>query len=390
MAGRNNLVVFFGLSPSGAGEADELRLLGNHIILVANGKTPDVVSIAARSFDLADPRGRTGFVALLGLGEPRASKLKDALASGGHKIRDELGQLAIVFNRAEQTKRFPGRMAISGEHLPGMYWGTGGNGIMTTDDIKHIAEIFPGAAGAIEDLYISACNSSGDVVEWSTIFPRVKTIWAYLHTAPSLATGGRAHIRLWDRATRGHAARINRGIAKGTGRGENVAVWSRIYGLQTGTIEPIETLRARISNGESTFTSFFNGEQIVVDHQAGPLRQYYDDIQSLLRYDDLPAGERRTMEERAEVTIRVIYFDRIRVVFQRQHGRAITSGYSAIGLGAPPDLGTLDRRAALAEIRRFLAALRPDAPDAAKQLQPLLTEGLRDLSKRLVPANWIE
>jgi hypothetical protein len=357
--------------------------------LIANGTTPDVVSIGARSFDLADDHGRDGLMSWMGISEPRASKLKAALASAGPNMRDELGQLAIVWNRAEHSKRFPGRMVISGEHFPGMFWGKGGNGNMTTADIKNIAEVFPHAAAAIEDLYVSACNSSSEISEWTAIFPKVKTVWAYLHTAPSLATGGKAHIKLWDRATRGHATRIDRSIAKGTGRGENVAVWSRIYGLQTGTVESLEELRARIADGEPTFAAFFKGDQVVADHQTGPLRQYYNDIQSLLGHEELPGDERRRMLSRAEVTLRLIYFDQIRVVFQREHGRQISAGYSAIHLTAP-DFSGLDRKAALDKVTQFVAALKADAPPAAKQLQPLLTEGLRDLSSRLVPANWIE
>ena len=57
---------------------------------------------------------------------------------------------------------------------------------------------------------------------------------------------------------------------------------------------------------------------------------------------------------------------------------------------ASPDFSGLDRKTALDKVTQFSAALKADAPPAAKQLQPLLTEGLRDLSSRLVPANWIE
>jgi hypothetical protein len=113
-----------------------------------------------------------------------------------------------------------------------MFFGRKGNGVLLSENIRALASAFPRAAAAVEDLYLSACNTAGDIADWPKIFPNLQTIWAYLHTAPSLETGAGTHMRMWDRATRGHQKRIDRLVAKNTGRGENVAVWSRLYGLQ--------------------------------------------------------------------------------------------------------------------------------------------------------------
>ena len=226
------------------------------------------------------------------------------------------------------------------------------------------------------------------MMDWPGIFPNLKTMWGYLHTAPSLATGAGAHIRLWDRSTRGNQQRIDRLVAKNTRRGNNVAVWSRFTGLQTGIVEPVETILARLTGGENTFQSFFAGDSVVTDHQSGPLRDYYDNIQSLLQHTELPPDQRSTWEARAEVTIRLIYFDTIRGRFQQSYASQIAAGYAAVGLPAP-NFSAMDRKSALASIAAFEAKLGRSAPAAATQLLPVLTDGLRALGSRYILLNWI-
>jgi hypothetical protein len=260
--------------------------------------------------------------------------------------------------------------------------------MLSAADIKTLAAVFPRAAGAVEDLYLSACNTAYDMMDWPGVFPNLKTMWGYLHTAPSLATGAGAHIRLWDRSTRGSQQRIDRLVARNSRRGNNVAVWSRFTGIQTGVVEPIETILARLTGAETTFQSFFVGDSVVTDHQSGPLRDYYDDIQALLQHTEVPADQRATWEARAGVTIRLIYFDTIRGRFQVQYATQISAGYSAVGLPAPNFSG-MDRKSALASITAFEAKIVPSAPAPATQLRPVLTDGLRALGSRYIPLNWI-
>ena len=49
----------------------------------------------------------------------------------------------------------------------------------------------------------------------------------------------------------------------------------------------------------------------------------------------------------------------------------------------------MSRKSALAAIAAFEAKIRPPAPAAAIQLQPLLADGLRGLGDQYVPQNWI-
>ena len=388
MEGRQNLVVYIGLSASGAREAHELSLLGNRVLLVESSGLRGQVRVGHRNFDLAQKSDISAFASSLGLPAARASALADVLATAGNSTRDKLGQLAKIWADAERTNVLPGRMVISGEHALRLFWSREGRGLLSAVDIKALAAVFPRAAGAVEDLYLSACNTAVDMMDWPGIFPNLRTMWGYLRTAPSLSTGAGAHIRLWDRSTRGSQQRIDRLVAKNTHRGANVAVWSRLTGVQTGVVEPIETILARLTGAENVFQSFFVGDNVVTDHQSGPLRDYYDSIQALLQHTELPADQRSTWEARSGVTIRLIYFDTIRGRFQQQYATQIAAGYSAVGLPAP-DFRGMDRKSALAAIAAFDAKISPTAPAAATQLRPILRDGLQALGNQYIPLNWI-
>jgi hypothetical protein len=49
----------------------------------------------------------------------------------------------------------------------------------------------------------------------------------------------------------------------------------------------------RIQTQQATFTAYFLGEQVVAYTQTGPLRDYYNDIQSLLGFPEVGGTERR-------------------------------------------------------------------------------------------------
>jgi hypothetical protein len=380
--------VYIGLSANGSREAHELSLLGNRVLLVAPSQSPDHVSVGHRSFDLRKDSEMSAFASSLGLSAARADALSAAIAGAFHDSRDMVGQLAKIWADAERTHALPGRVVLSGEHAGRQYWARHGHSMIFATNIQALAAVFPRAAGAVQDLYLSACNGRYDMADWPEVFPHLTTIWGYLRTAPSLLTGAKTHIGLWDRATRGNQQRIDRLVAKNTRYGDNVAVWSRFYGFQTGVVESIETLLVRVTAAESTFQSFFVGDSVVVNHQAGPLREYYDNIQALLQGPDLSAGQRSTWEPRSQVTIRLIYFDTIRARFQQTYATQIAAGYAAVGLPAP-NFSVMDRKSALASIAAFEAKLAQSTPAAATQLRPMLTDGLRALGSRYIPLNWM-
>ena len=107
MRGRQDLIVYIGLSATGEREAHELRLLGNRVLLVApSGRQPHV-HVGYRNFDLAQKSDVSAFASSLGLSAARASALADVLTTAMTNSRDALGQLAKIWASAEQTNALP-------------------------------------------------------------------------------------------------------------------------------------------------------------------------------------------------------------------------------------------------------------------------------------------
>ncbi len=62
-------------------------------------------------------------------------------------------------------------------------------------------------------------------MKWKEGFPNAKTVLAYADKSPSgaRATGSRAHLRAWDKATRGDVDSLPPGTFKGLEKHKNVA-----------------------------------------------------------------------------------------------------------------------------------------------------------------------
>lgn len=391
MAARSSdAIVFVGLNPTAGQEAQALRKLGNKVFLVANGKTTDRVRFGGRAFDLTDSAQVTAFLARLRLTPDRIAMAAAALRGAGSDVKDELGQLAVVWATAERRRAFAGRMVLSGEHAGGAtFWGKGAQGWLRIADIAALANAFPRAANAVEDLHLSACNSAVEVQAFTKVFPHVKTIWAYIASCPGTFTGAAVHLRLWDRATRGAVKTLDHVIASGTRKGDHVAVWTRLGGLTTGEVNSIEVLRARVAATSDMFETSFDGRAVVVDTGSGPLREYYETLQAMLRHHDLPDTERFTIENRRDVTIRLLYYDKtVKKAFATHHAALIASGYSALAIPVP-DFARLSRKEALASIAEFEARASTTTKEPAERLRPYLTEGLRQLKEQYIPVNWI-
>jgi len=203
-------------------------------------------------------------------------------------------------------------------------------------------------------------------------------------------SGASLHLRIWEKQTRGNSPGAHRSRAKKTRKGDNVTVWSRIYGTESDTIESIQVLRSRESTDRRVFTDFFNGDQLVVDTDACPLRDYYNTVMALLNHVDLAEAERPALEKKRDVTVRLIFYQKeIRAKFQRAYRAEIEAGYSSLKLEAP-NFATLDRKQALSAINEFRqnAGARPLA--AVAHCLQLLTNRLRDLSSEIIPLNWVQ
>ena len=383
-----NAVLFIGLNPDAAAEARELE---KHcqVIFIGNSKKADQIMIGGHNYDLATPEGRKAALAKLMLSNFQLDAVNAVLGDAYRNSRDELGKLAVAWARYERTNSFPNRMVISAHHAGSLeFWGQD-NGTISFEQLKKLAQAFPKAAAAVQHMHFSACYSGDKMMRWPGIFRNLVSMWAYSGSAPGSMSGASLHLRIWEKQTRGNSAGAHRSGAKKTRKGDNVTVWSRIYGTESDTIESIQALRSRESNDRRVFTDFFNGDQLVVDTDVCPLRDYYNTVMALLNHVDLTEAERPALEKKRDVTVRLIFYQKeIRAKFQQAYRAEIEAGYSALKLKAP-NFATLDRKQALSAINEFRqnAGARPLA--AVAQCLQLLTNGLRDLSSEIIPLNWV-
>ena len=386
-------ILFVGMNPNASAEIDALRAKGARVVAVTNSEEgSDRVRASGVVFDLSTPEGALAFARTLGLPPEQTANVARALIEAFPDARDELGQIAAVWAGAARGETIPVRLLLSGHSVGTGVWGEE-NGTLTLDALGALAEALPEAARLIEDVHVSGCYSGGKYVlmRIQSIFPQVKTIWAYAGSAPGAASGATTHQALWEKSTRGASTDLNRSIADGTRKGEHVVVWTRDRGYDdVGSDKPIEALRVDLAYFDPVFELYASGEMKVEDPQTGALRDYYDALQALLSHPDLPADERVKLEERRDQTIRILYY-RATVAshFTTEHWDAIRSGYASMGKQAP-DFSSLSRRDALASIETFVEQARvAEAPQPARELASLLERGLRDLKPDVIPEGWV-
>jgi hypothetical protein len=92
----------------------------------------------------------------------------------------------------------------------------------------------PKAAGQIEDVMFSACNSGGsaDIQGWRDAFPNMKSLWAYGGAKDTHSPSGNEaieHIRVWEQATRSDHVPLAKDQA--TPATQDAATAARIHAL---------------------------------------------------------------------------------------------------------------------------------------------------------------
>ena len=390
-------ILFVGLNPQATTEIAALRQRAA-VSVIHNQHAPEQPFRSPGpggrplTFDLGSQESLAAFAATLGLPGAQTAAVTRALTDSPPEIRDELAQVARAWAPAERGGAAPGRLVLSGHGFEGAVFGED-NGMLTWERLGALARAMPRAAAQVEDVHVAACSTGSErmVSQLRGAFPGLRSLWAYEDMAPGSASGATTHQARWERATRGAASDLSPAAAAGTRWGDHVAVWSLDGGYQPA-VPPgtLDEARARVDASDA-FSRAWSGALRVEDPSRGPLRTYYQDLTALLRHPELPAPERRAIEERRDRSLRLLHFEsRVVPRFEALHRRALDAGYASAGLPRPP-FAALNREQVLAQVRAFeahAAALVP-CPEEVRRAARLLGEGLRDLSPAAIPASWL-
>ena len=395
-----NTVIHLGLNP---GALHEARTLAERTPVYAITDTPRPGELTLPGpagkplhFDLATPAGLEAFAATLPLSLEQQRAVAWTLSQGDLLIRDELAQLALLWSRAEQGAAIPPRLVLSGHGYSAAVMGED-NGSLSWELLAALASALPRAAAQVRHVHVAACNTAGPhaLEVLREAFPNLESLWAYAGTAPGAVSGATAHQARWERATRG-SGELTREAAANTRYGESVAVWTAQRGYDDGrTAEPLASVRGRVQQLTAVLEWADGGGLEVPYPQQGPLRDFYNQLNTLLRHPELPVEERPLLEAQRDRALRLLYFQtNVTGRFAREHSQALAQGYASLGL-TPPDLSRATRREALWQVEAFVQAVElrtargQPVPEPARALLPLLVRGLRNLEPAFIPDGWL-
>lgn len=399
----NDDVVYVGMNRGASTTAVRKLSRRARVTLITDGAQQDKVRVGSRVYDLRSNAGITGFANSLRLSAAQSEGVTNALKSCEKSARDELAQLALVWQRAEHGRNIPSRLVLAGHSNGDGVWGDN-NGSLRLGPLHELARAMPRAASQVEDAFVTGCYSGGEVTmeQYRLILPQVKTIWAYEAQAPGVDNGGAMDQAGWEAATRGRSNDVL--PRKNSKVRTDMAVWTKSRGYVA--VKPpldLDQFRGKVEWLQKNFfspafwgrtTTRVDGWTIpieITDAQTGLVRQYYSWLVRLTQRKDLPDYERPMWTARKHQTIRLLYYNStVAPHFARHYAPAIRSGYAAVGM-RPPDYGRLRRGQALAHIHAFGVRLKktPHARPEAKELVRLLQRGLRDLDPALIPDGWV-
>ena len=348
------------------------------------GEEQDVVTREGQRFDLTLDDGVTGFVGTLSLDPNRVEQVVDLIKETGGKAKDEMAGVIEVYLQAELGLRRMDRLVLSGHSVGSQIWGDD-NGTIQFDMFERLADLFPNAANQVKHLMVSACYAGGErnLQKFHGMFPGLESIWAYSGSSPGTWSGAIPHLKSWETATEDKdGTDVERDLAKGTRKAENVATWNIEDGYQGDKPFSIYELEREAEASESTFQRYFEGDEEVVDSQSGPLRDYYNLVQRLVQHPEIDGARATQLEERRDQTIRLLYYGLISSKFSEHYGSQLADGYAQTGV-AMPDFSKLSRGQAIDAIEEFQAA------GGSGSALDLLQRGLRDLDNAVIPTNWV-
>ena len=391
---KSEKITFLGLNPDSKNVelATLKRAAGaDNVTGLTGSDKQDQVKLGGAYADLNTEEGlRRAMAQLPNLSADKAQQLTAFIQASGEGSKDELYQLVAQLWNGERGKGLMKRLVISGHSWGSSVWGDN-NGSIPFPHLERLTRLFPIAAGQVEDLMFSACNTAqiAKLDQYHRMFPNLKSIWGYAGYSPSAGTGSTRHIGEWEKGSRGHdSAGVDKGrekVNQGSGpRDQNVAVWSEAKGYKTQSHYAEMSygdLRSAVDRLLPIYDQAF--AQGVID------KSQLDQLQTLLQnmtgmHADALGGELERFQQMNARTLYLRHWPNITKNFAATHRAKLEAGYRDAGQTLPNFAG-MPRNQVLEQIRSFTGAVKGDA---SREAAKLLTEILRDLDQNQIPDTW--
>jgi hypothetical protein len=380
-------LVFIGMGDGAAHEVNQLKTVaaeGVTDIRQRGGRGNTTVTTKAGVFDVATDDGIQDFLDTITTDEKKLEALSELMEDASPDARDEIAQIIQVFNQAQDEDREMDRMVLSGHSGGDAIWGDN-NGILEFETLQQICDQFPEAAAQVKDLMLSACNSGGEagMEQYREMFPNLKSVWAYTDSSPGAHSGAVTHMKLWEKKTEGEGTSgVTPDAAKGTRKGQNVATWTDDKGYQGKEHRDIEQVLNEYDAKENFFKRYYTGRKEVKNTSAGPMRDYYNLINSALFNPALPGGRKSELKKRKSLVLRVLFYKVVRKKFVEAYANNLAQAYQGLETEVPA-YATMGRGEMVQVVKKFKA----DGGDAS--MHQLLFDGLVKLNPKIIPQNWI-
>jgi len=401
----NDDIVYFGMNPdSRAGELGVLKANAHGSVTGATGeKQQDTATVNGQRVSLSEDAGLDTYLSQFsGLDAGRQAKLREFIKGIAGGAKDEVAQLARIMYEAETGKRLMKRVVMSGHSGGTTLYGHNADysqyQSLNFTDLFPLTSLFPMAAGQVEDLMLSACNTGWtDKLEtYKTLFPNLRSIWGYVGYSPAYGGGSERHITNWEKSSRGtvdqekmDAARDK--VAQGSGKNDkHVALWTREYGVGGGkdqemyrTVSEEATSNYDIvkQNCDAGIVQYFDPayRDGTIDQQN--LNDLYSQLQSLVgRFSSQLGGDLAHYQGILKKTLYLRHWDNITGHFMAELGDKVRSGYQGAHAEVPAFRG-MARSQVLAKISSYPG-------DKGGEGYKLLVQYLRDLDPSVIPDAW--
>lgn len=365
---KTNDVIYLGLNPDS--RISEIRTLrataGSKRVAACLGNVnQDTGTSGGSTIDLTDDEQLTNAIDAdySGLTGDQRKSFKAFIQRASSRSKDELFQLGGFLYQMESGQAVRTMMILSG-HSAG-YGISGEDENPTSISFWHLTQlpnIFPNACNMIQDLMVSACNTGqrGKLEQYTQIFPRLKSIWAYVGYSPA-APSSNFHIQQWYEGAKGilNVDRLRKSRERVARRGgkndKHVAAWTREEGgkitFETASEEAAEdyqTMRGWVDDNLHHYRTAMDAGNI----NKPALNELYTQMQNLVgNFRSQLRGDYNRYKDMMLKTLYLRHWSAVTSKFMGHFGDKVKAGY---GEATPtPRYASMDRASVLAAINAY-------------------------------------